>query len=590
MTGASPDSIRVNTEKLDNMLLKVEELLSIKQASELMAVQIKDAFRHIGDWKRVRAKSRFARKQKRAPSESPDDESATAMDEFLSNLDSFSSRFESDMTALTHSAVQNQRLACAQIDTLMEDVKKLLMQPFSTLLDGMPRIVRDLAKDLGKEADFVARCGDIEMDRRILDEMRDPLIHLIRNCLDHGIEKAGERLLAGKKACGRISIAVERRSGQKAEITVSDDGAGLNTLKIKEAAVKNGLIAASEADALPDEAAHLLIFHSGLSTSPIITDLSGRGLGMAIVRERIEKLGGRVTVETRSGQGAVFRILLPTARATFRGVLVRVRERHFVFPTFHIDRVVRVKNDEIRSMANREAISLEGRLISLARLADVLGLEPAQGRARPPLVQPAVVVHCGGQTVAFLVDAVIAEHEILLKNLGGQLRRVRNIEGATVLQGGKLVPVLNVFDLFKSALEASASRLSKAEFSDAAPASKRILVVEDSITSRTLLKNIIEAAHYEVETAVDGIDGFTKMRDGRFDLVVSDVEMPRLHGFDLTLRIRKDEQLSQTPVILVTARESREDRERGIEVGANAYIVKSSFDQANLIEVIRRFL
>jgi two-component system chemotaxis sensor kinase CheA len=582
--------VRINTEKLDQMLLKVEELLTIKQSSELAAAQTRDVCRRVGEWKKARSKSRFSLKSKQAAGECAGDASSAGLEELLSEVDSFSSRLESDMSALALTAVQNQRMACAQIDSLMEDVKKLLLQPFSTVLDGMPRMVRDLAKDLGKEAVFIAECSGIEMDRRILEEMRDPLVHLIRNAVDHGIETPGDRAQSGKRQCGRIAIAVERRGGRIVEIAVSDDGAGLNTSKIKETAVRQGVATSSEAESMTDMEAHRLIFHSGLSTSPIVTDLSGRGLGMAIVRERIEKLGGAISIETQPGSGTLFRILISTVRATFRGVLVRVREQHFVFPTYHTDHVLRIKNDEIRTVENREAISMDGRLVSLARLADVLGLEPT--RTRPPQVQPAVVANCGGRTMAFLVDAVIAESEILLKNLGGQLRRVRNIEGATMLQGGKLVPVLNVVDLFQSAIETASPR-SPASASPSAPeaeAAKRILVVEDSITSRTLLKNIIEAAHYEVDTAVDGIDGFTKLRDGRFDLVVSDVEMPRLHGFDLTLRIRKDEHLAEMPVILVTARESREDRERGIEVGANAYIVKSSFDQANLIEVIRRFL
>jgi two-component system, chemotaxis family, sensor kinase CheA len=241
---------------------------------------------------------------------------------------------------------------------------------------------------------------------------------------------------------------------------------------------------------------------------------------------------------------------------------------------------------------NRETLQLNGQAVSLVRLAEVLELAPRN--ASGPAVDrvPVVVLAAAEKRMAFAVDAVLDEQEVLVKSLGPQLRRVRNIAGATILGTGQVVPVLNVTDVLKSAVRASAAtvRLPATPVAPTEAPRKAVLVVEDSITARMLLKHLLEAAGYQVMTAVDGVDGFTQLRSGAADIVVSDVEMPRMDGFDLTAKIRADQKFADVPVVLVTALESRQDRERGIEVGANAYIVKSSFDQSNLLEVIRRLV
>jgi two-component system chemotaxis sensor kinase CheA len=390
-----------------------------------------------------------------------------------------------------------------------------------------------------------------------------------------------------------VSLAVSQKNGDKVEILLSDDGAGIDVAKVKEAALKLGLLSPDEAEKMSQSQALSLIFQSGVSTSPIITDLSGRGLGLAIVREKVEKLGGAVSLDTHPDRGTTFRIALPLTLATFRGVIVRVDERLFVLPTISVERVARVESEKIKTVENQETIELHGQPVSLVRLGDALELarRSDSGRAMADHVQ-VVVLASNDMRLAFLVDEILNEQEVLVKSLGPQLARVRNIAGATVLGTGKIVPILNIPDLMKSAL-----RVSGVTVKPPAPPPEReeakkqsILVVEDSITARTLLKNILEAAGYEITTAVDGIDAFTQLRTGEFDLVVSDVDMPRMNGFDLTAKIRSDKKLADLPVVLVTALESREDRERGIDVGANAYIVKSSFDQSNLLEVIRRLI
>ena len=341
-----------------------------------------------------------------------------------------------------------------------------------------------------------------------------------------------------------------------------------------------------------EQEALALMFRPDVSTSPVITEISGRGLGLPIVKEKVEKLGGRVVVETRPSLGTTFRLLLPLTLATFRGILVESAGQLFVVPTANVERIVRIKNADVKTVENRQAIRLNDRAVSLVRLDEVLELRVSAGAPDPQAYFPATVLAVGEQRIAFQVDAVLNEQEVLVKSLGKPLSRVRNIAGATVLGSGKAVPILNAADLIKSATRLAPKLAGPAE---AAAADRKaeagsILIVEDSITARMLVKSILESAGHRVKTAVDGLDGLTMLRTEDFDLVVSDVEMPRMNGFDMTARIRADKRLANLPVVLVTALASREDRERGVDVGANAYIVKSSFDQSNLLDVVRRLI
>jgi two-component system chemotaxis sensor kinase CheA len=475
------------------------------------------------------------------------------------------------------------------VDNLLQDMKQVLMLPFSTLLKILPKVVRDLSRDQNKDVELIVKGSTIEIDRRILEELKDPFIHLLRNCVDHGIEKPQERIQKRKPAGGIISIMISQTSGNKVDILVTDDGRGVDADKVRVAAVKNGVISEAEAKALSDAEAHMLIFQSEVSTSPIITDLSGRGLGLSIVREKVEKLGGTIGFDSESDKGTTFRIQLPVTLATFRGILVDVNDQTFVIPTVNIECVMRIRLDDIKTVENRESVTVDGKAVSLVHLGDVLDLPRRALRTDSNYVQ-AIVLNAGDKRMAFIVHQILNEQEVLVKSLGKQLMRVRNIAGATILGSNKVVPILNVNDLMKSAVRLSQVTTKLTRMEAVEVGKKSILVAEDSITSRTLLKNILESAGYQVKTTVDGIDALTALHSETFDLVVSDIEMPRMNGFDLVSKIRGDKKTAELPVILVTALESREDRERGIDVGANAYIVKRSFDQSNLLEVISKLI
>ncbi len=577
------ETIRISTAKLDSLLLQTEEMLSVKLAAGQRAGELREIDASFAVWKKEWAKMQ---PEVRMPGE---DAQRRKLVEFLDSNHAFIKSLENRLTALAKAADYDNRQFGGMVDNLLDDMKKVLMLPFSSLSGVFPRLVRDLSHGQGKDAELIVEGEEIEIDRRILEEMKDPLIHLVRNCIDHGIEKPDERQRKHKPPRGTVKLALNAKDGGKIEIMVSDDGAGIDASRIKSASVKRGVVSQEEANKLGEQEALSLIFMSGVSTSPIITEVSGRGLGLAIVREKVEKLNGVVSFETQADTGTAFRIVVPLTLATFRGLLVQVNERMFVLPATNVERAVRIKKEGIKTVEARETISLNGQVVSLVRLGDVLEL-PAKTKISPDETVQVVVLGSAEKRMAFMVDEVLHEQEVLVKSLGRQLSRVRNIAGATVLGSGRVVPILNVHDLMKSAVKAAAAPVKAPAEKEIKAKRNPVMVVEDSITARTLLKNILETAGYEVKTAVDGVDAFTALKTQEFEMVVSDVDMPRMNGFDLTAKIRADKKLSGLPVVLVTALESREDKERGIEVGADAYIVKSSFDQSNLLEVIQRLI
>ena len=474
-----------------------------------------------------------------------------------------------------------------KIESLLDDVKEIITVPFSNLLDVFPKTVRDLSKEMGKEIDFSVIGDDTEIDRRILEELRIPLLHLLRNCIDYGIEKPDTRLSKNKAKKGAITFYIERLENNKIQVLISDDGAGIDIEKLKDIYIKNEKVSAEEAVKISDQELLYYIFRSGISTSEMVTDISGRGLGLAIVQEKIEQFGGSVIVESEKDKGTTFKIELPLSLVTFRGVLIKVSDREFIVPTAKIQRVLRLNKKEVKTVENKATIPFDGHVIPYVNLSNIIELPIKETESE--YVQT-LIFSLNNQQIGFAIDEIIDEQEVLVKNFNNHLARVRNISGATVLGSGKVVPILNISDLLKSALKPMAAIIKHKVAEETKEVKKSIIVVEDSITSRMLLKNILETAGYEVTTAIDGVDGFTKLKENTFDAVVSDIDMPRMNGFDLTAKIRSDKVLSEIPIVLVTSLSKREDKERGIDVGANAYIIKSSFDQSNLLEIIERLI
>jgi len=593
--GGLSETVRVSTGNLGAVMRQAEELLSPKLAAGQRAGDLRGAGVALAAWKKRRSRIQpLLRSIERSLGKDGGRNAAGQQElarllEYIETESLFAKTLEGRIAVMKKSAEHDYRALAGMVDGLLHSMREMLMLPFASLLEVFPRFVREMARDQGKEIKLAIQGGEIEIDRRILEEIKDPLIHMLRNCVDHGIEKPEVRREKQKPPGGAITLTVTQKDSGKVGIIVADDGAGIDIEKVKSSVRRLGLLSAEEAGRLGEREALALIFQSGVSTSPIITDISGRGLGLAIVREKVERLGGGIEIES-SPSGTVFRLVVPLTLATFRGILVRAGDHLFVLPLRNVERVARIAGKAVRTMENRDAVSLDGQAVSLVRLGDVLEIPRKNTAAAADGNVQAVIVGLGLARMAFQVDEILGEQEVLVKTLGRQLARVRNVAGACVLGTGRVVPVLNVADLVQSAVQQAATAFAPAAVEPAETRQHTILVVEDSITSRTLLKNILESVGHHVTTAVDGIDAYTTLRTGRFDLVVSDVDMPRMNGFDLTAKIRADKHLAELPVVLVTALESREHRERGIDVGANAYIVKSSFDQSNLLEVIGRLI
>ncbi|MEI6143249.1 MAG: hybrid sensor histidine kinase/response regulator [Mariniphaga sp.] len=479
------------------------------------------------------------------------------------------------------------------VDDMLFDIKSTLLFPFSSLTDIVPKIARDLGKEFGKQINISIKGAETEIDRRILEELKDPLIHLIRNCIDHGIEKPEIRLKNGKSAAGLLEIVILQESGRKVEVILQDDGMGINRERLKESALKNSIVTREALALMSDKELLSLIFRSGISTSPMITDLSGRGLGMAIVAGKVDGLGGSITVESVSGKGTKFVISLPLTLSTFRGIVVKVCNQSFVVPTTAVERAIRINTKEIKYVESKPFLFYNGENIALVNLADALQVSGQRNKQTAFNQLSVLIISLGYRKIGCAVDEVLGEQEGIVKDLGPQLVHVRNIAGATVLGNGQVIPILYIPDLIDSAINAQSTTNTFEQDNgkeESIQAQQRILIAEDSITSRALLRNILESSGYFVKTAIDGLEAFQILQSDQFDLVVSDVEMPGMNGFELTAKIKSDSRFGQIPVILVTSLSSDFDKQRGLEAGANAYIIKSNFEQSNLVETIQRLI
>ena len=332
------------------------------------------------------------------------DQNERTVKSVASHLSTFNKAFENDRRSLER-----------QTNDLLDNVKRLTMLPFSSLLEVFPKLVRDLCRDCQKDAEFTIRGGNVEAERRILDEIKDPLIHLIRNSIDHGIEHPTERQRLGKSPRANITIEIHPKSGDRVEIVITDDGAGIDLQKVRAAAILKQDLTEEEANKLDDGQTAALIFQSGLSTRREITEVSGRGLGLAIVRDKVVRLGGEVTVETKSGSGTTFRLVLPLTLARFRGVLVQAADQIFAIPSMQVQRALRLEHASIKSVENRPVAELDGRTVSVVWLADVLAAGSPQADVSTTYKWPGLLLEWANQRIVFLVDKVLQDQEVLVK-------------------------------------------------------------------------------------------------------------------------------------------------------------------------------
>ncbi|MBN1219699.1 MAG: hybrid sensor histidine kinase/response regulator [Anaerolineae bacterium] len=594
------ETIRVSVSKLDALMAQFSELLGAKIRAEQRLAEVRELQALAADWQKdwLALRSHYNRVMRNGRNGHSgfhgSDNGSLSNKDFvaLTNFVTYNQeqlRFLNTQSNALYRQLSNDTMRLSLIiNELQEEIKRVRMLPLSTITTTFARMVRDLAREQKKKVNLTIEGSETELDKRVLEQIKDPLIHLLRNAVDHGLEVPTEREKAGKPAEGNVILSASQQ-GNRIVILVKDDGRGLDLDAIRTSAIRKGLLRMGEADKLSMAEVANLIFNSGLSTSQIITDISGRGVGMDVVRQNVEELHGTLEVDFEPGQGTTFTMTLPLTLASSRGLLVKAGEQTFALPLTSVERMLQIKAGDVASVEGKEAITYQGKPIAVAWLADLLELPPHPCQAEHLTV---VIVAVAEKRLGLIVDDLVGEQEVVIKNLGRQLAKVGGIAGATLLGSGEVILVLHVADLIKLAAR-TRSRSSYATDVEHKEADQRktILVVDDSITTRTLEKNILEAVGYEVKLATDGREALGVLAtDGLPHLIVSDITMPRLDGFELTSRIKNDERYADIPVILVTSLDSPADKARGIEVGADAYIVKSSFDQGNLLDTIEQLV
>jgi len=480
--------------------------------------------------------------------------------------------------SLVRELIDHANDSLAVSDELQGSVRALRMVRVDGLRTLLNRSIREATTTTGRKADLRIVGGETEVDRAILEQLRDPLIHLIRNAVAHGTEDPADRVAAGKPEAGRIEL-VARTAGPWVEIVVRDDGRGVDVEAVRERALQQEMVTREDlTETAPDEIVGL-VFRSGLSTADEITELAGRGVGLDVVRTRLADLGGRSAIRSKAGEGTEFILRVPLTRLTTNGILVQVGRQTYAIPTGDVERTLSVRNQDVSLADGVEVVRIDDSLVRIVALGEILGVTPAEAAEKP-----AVVLSDGRRRRALLVDEVLGQREYIVQPLAWNLDGARLVSGTTVIDGGSVVPVLDSQILLGSEGR-TVGWMGSREIRQ-----RRILVVDDSATSRTLERNILRTAGYDVVTAVNGERALWMLRSEEVDLVVSDVEMPILDGFGLTREIRKDPVLERIPVILVTSLGSEEDKQRGAEAGADAYIVKGDFDQDELLKTVGRLL
>ena len=567
-SGQAESAVRVSAEKLDALLSQVGQLLAARAriADHAVATNALDE-----------ALSRAHAGLRRLVSEdiaglAPDAQAT------LRDVETQLRRASEQSASVVTHALEDERALAETSTALADSVRRARMLPFGSACESLPRLVRDLSTSTGKPARLTILGSEVEADRPVLEAVKDSLLHLVRNAIDHGVEDRPVRAARGKPEAATIAIRAALH-GERLTVTASDDGTGIDVDGIRAKLRERGL-PVPEADA---DVARML-FHAGFSTRDIATTISGRGVGLDAVESAMARVRGTVEVSWIPGQGTTFTLECPLTLAAIRAVLVRSGTQVLAIPTSNVEQLVRIRRTEVRRTEGREVILTGEVPIPLVSLATVLG---------PPFVPgamgdifPALIVAAGDRRVALLVDAVETEQELVVRPIARGRSAMAHVSGGALQGSGELVLVLNPVSVVHDALGARFGAL-------AAPTQAkrwRILVADDSMTTRALEQSVLEAAGFEVGTAVDGADAWRQLQESGADLLVSDIEMPNMDGLTLTRTVRTSERFANLPVVLVTSLDTPEARERGLAAGADAYVGKASAGQAGLLATVRELL
>lgn len=568
----SDETIRVSISKLDALMAQAGELLVAKIGAEQRVADMQDVRQQLAQWPKAWREIKAL-----LPRVASTNDAGRQLVEMLNRHYDYLQNVTRQISVAEQSINRDTLRLGMVTGRLQDEVRRVRMVPFQTFESLLQRTVRDAARTESKQTTLILEGGEVELDKKVLEALKDPLLHLLRNAVGHGIETPDERISKGKPAEGTVTITVSQH-GSEVWIIVQDDGQGFDLDGLRRAAKASGAI---EGEVSPDDII-AFAFQPGVTTNQKVTAISGRGVGLDVVRQQLENLQGRIVVKNNPGQGASFQLIVPVSLAMTRVLLVSTGPELYALPLASIEKIIGIRSTF--SVEGQTMITVDGRPLPL------ISLGAALRRPAPMPKNPlAVIMGIAEQRLALLVDDVLTEQELAIKPLGKPLIRVPNVSGAAVLGNGEPIIILNAADLVKSSRSARGITILSQTEREQKP-KYWILVVDDSITTRTLEKNILETAGYEVVTATDGREALAQLKKNPISLVVSDVQMPNLDGIGLCTEIRESPEFKEMPIILVTSLENPEDRERGMMAGANAYIVKRGFNQAELLATITQLL
>ncbi len=589
-TTLTDESMRVALRKLDTMMLQLSNLMMERMNIEQRVTDLQTARRQHQAWQQQWR--RFHQYYIRLLREYDQDPAAQhiwyPLLDFLRHTQRYMRVVGGQLSQLEGHLVENSLALGAITDALQADVRDMRLVPFDTLSNLLQRAVRDSARALDKQVLLQIVGASIELDKQVLDTLKDPLLHILRNAVDHGIETPTERLAAQKQADGLILISLFQK-GNTVHIIISDDGRGIDLEGVRQRIQSLGLIQRDILENMNEAELYTVLMLPGFSTRQDVSTFSGRGVGLDVVRDSIERLQGRMKINSQHGQWTTIELIVPVSLSTQHCLLVTTQQETYAIPTANVLRIIAHDEQQLFAVKGRPMLSLDGVVMPVFYLSEVLGRSYIPiADASPQLM---IILQVMDRQYALVVNDVIAEQSLLVRALPSELHDIPILAGGTLLADGEIVLILNTNEVIKRAQGQPTQRRSSSPIlATSQPKRHTILVVDDSITTRTLQKNILEAAGFEVISATHGLEAMDILASQPIDLVISDVEMPHLNGFELTERIRQHPKLQQLPIILVTSLDAAEHKARGIRAGADAYIPKGVFDQNELLTTIKAIL
>ena len=585
-------TLHVNAQKLDTLVNQLGELIITKIKTEKNLEKI-DAIKNVNETcqKDLLKTSNYLRYYNRKYLQSGNCEQYTSafvkqVFALLSDITQNVSRTIYDLNSLYRSSKEDDMKMRLIIDEMESMVKNIRVLPISTVFNSFSRMVRDIASEKNKDIDFEIEGKDTCADKKIIEEIKTPLIHILRNAIDHGIESREDRLMAGKSPVGKILLSA-KQDDNTVIIEVTDDGQGFNLNKIKDRAVSRGFLTQEDIDSMTDEAIMNIIFWPGFTTGDSITSISGRGIGLDVVKTKISQLNGKVKVLSEYGKGSCVRIEIPVTLTTLRVFLVKISEQIFAIPIQMITTFILKKQDEIKTNNGTRSIVYNNKILPLYYLADILGLEPLPRGEK----ETVLIIESDEKSIGLVVDKLLGDQDILQKKLSPPLYKVKNISGITNLASGELCLILNMqdilhYDFNKAITSSNVPRL----LSNDILSYKRILVVDDSMTTRSMIKNILINIGYSVDAVLDATEALVKLKLGHYDLIITDINMPKMDGYEFVEILRLDEMFMDIPIIVISSIPRDTAIKRFNKSKIDGYMQKDLFNQTQFLDMVKEIL